>query len=317
MRTEHTEYAFSKLEVQILRELSKGKLSLPEIEKFLSLKPALLSYNLKKLLKKGLIQTTEQGNRKYAYFSEMKHASLLRDLLISYDYMDWQNILTGKTIEILFQTLTTTSRENLSNFSKATLWRHLKELKARGIITQTEKSCKINLRFAILLDFLREYQRYFANKFSKAVSENSVILWLEDMEFLIRVPKNAKPPSKDFHKTATSIFYQYELPLFSEFDIYLYSTYKKAIKPEDAMLHTLLIEPNNARYTTYALLLLKKTEQQIDKTYLLQEAERLGLKNQVTSMLQFLETHTQPQDQSLPTWNEFITKAKDYKVIAE
>jgi hypothetical protein len=137
------------------------------------------------------------------------------------------------------------------------------------------------------------------------------------MEFLIRVPKNAEPPSENFHQTATSIFHQYDLPLFSEFDIYFYSTKKKNIKPEDAILHTLLMEPNNVRYTTYALLLLKKTEQQIDKTYLLQEAETLGLKQQITDMIHFLKNRTQQKDQALPTWSEFITKAKDYKVTVE
>jgi hypothetical protein len=77
------------------------------------------------------------------------------------------------------------------------------------------------------------------------------------------------------------------------------------------------MEPNNVRYTTYALLLLKKTEQKIDKIYLLQEAERLGLKNQVTSMLKFLKTHVQRKDQALPTWNEFATKARDYNLVIE
>ena len=163
MRNTDSEYAFSKAELQILRELTKGKLSLPEIRKSLSLKPALLSYNLKKLRKKGLIQTTEQGNRKYACFSETKHASLLRDLLIAYDFMDWENILTGKTIEILFQTLSA-KEGNLSSFSNATLWRYLKELKARGIIAETQKRHQINPRFPVLVDFLNEYQRYFANK---------------------------------------------------------------------------------------------------------------------------------------------------------
>ena len=82
------------------------------------------------------------------------------------------------------------------------------------------------------------------------------------------------------------------------------------------MLHMLLVEPDNVRYTTYALLLLKKTDKQIDKTYLLQESERFGLKNQIIGMLQFLETHKRPEGLPLPTWNEFITKANDYAVIA-
>jgi len=315
MRNRDPEYAFSKAELQILRELTKGKLSLPEIKEALSLKSALLSYNLKKLQKKGLIQTTEQGNKKYACFSETKHTSLLRDLLITYDYMDWENILPGKTIDILFQTQTG-KEGNLSSFSNATLWRYLKELKARGIITETQKKYQINPRFPTLINFLNEYQRYFANKLSKKLSQSSIILWQEDMKFLVRVPKAAKPSSEDFHKTATSIFPQYDLPLFTEFDIYFYSPNKKSIKPEDAILHTLLIESDSVRYTTYALLLLKKTEKQIDKAYLLQEAERFGLKNQIISMLQFLEAHTRPEGQLLPTWNEFISKATDYEVIA-
>jgi hypothetical protein len=106
---------------------------------------------------------------------------------------------------------------------------------------------------------------------------------------------SSREATENFHKTATSKLSEYGLPLFSEFDIYFYSTNKKTIRPEDVILHTLLIEPNNVRYTTYALLLLRKVKKQIDITYLQQEAERLGLKNQIASMLQFLATHIRPQ----------------------
>src|SRR5208337_4629262 len=110
MKTTSREYAFTKSELQILRELAKGKHELPSIKEAISIKPSLLSYNLKKLLNKGLIKTTGQGYRKQVYFNDSKHASLYRDLLSSYDYIDWQNILTDKTIEILFQTLTTSGK---------------------------------------------------------------------------------------------------------------------------------------------------------------------------------------------------------------
>jgi DNA-binding HxlR family transcriptional regulator len=313
MKSRAPQYAFNKTEIRILRELAKDKQPILQIKRLLQIKSSFLSRNLKKLQQKGIIQTAADGNQKTAYFSETKHASLLRALLLSYDFMDWENILYGKSIEILFQTL---DNGDLSKFSGATLWRYLKELKARGIITETQNGYIINPRFSILADFLKEYQRFFVNKISKTLSENSVILWQKDMEFLVRVPKTAKPPSEDFHKTATSIFAQYDLPLFSEFDTYFYSTNKRAIKPEHAILHTLLVEPSSVRYATYALLLLKKTEKEIDKTYLLKEAERFRLKNQVIGMIEFLETHMRPEGQPLPTWNEFIAKANDYGVIA-
>jgi hypothetical protein len=63
-------------------------------------------------------------------------------------------------------------------------------------------------------------------------------------------------------------------------------------------------------------LLLKKIEKEIDKTHLLKEAERFGLKNQVIGMLEFLETHKRPEGQPLPSWNEFILKVNGYAVIA-
>ena len=85
--------------------------------------------------------------------------------------MDWENILPRKTIDILFHALTG-KEGNLSSFSNATLWRYLKELKARGIITETQKKYQINPRFPVLIDFLNEYQQYFANKLSKTLSEN-------------------------------------------------------------------------------------------------------------------------------------------------
>ena len=308
------QYAFNKTEIRLLRELAKGKQSLLQTKKVLQIKPAFLSRILKKLQQKGIIQTAAEGNQKTAYFSETKHASLLRDLLLSYDFMDWENILSGKSIEILFQTLDDDG--DLTSFSGATLWRYLKELKARGIIAETQKGYRINTRFSILADFLKEYERYFVTKISKTLSENSVILWQKDMEFLVRVPNSAEAPTGDFHKTATSIFPVYNLPLFSEFDVYFYSTTRETIKPEDAVLHTLLIEPGNVRYSTYALLLLKKTEKQIDKTYLIREAKRLGLENQVGGMLEFLQTHKRREGQPLPTWGDFAEKACDYGMKA-
>ena len=316
MKTASMRYAFTKPELQILRELAKGKHELSSIKEACSIKSSLMSYNLKKLLEKGLIKTVSQGHRKYVYFNDSKHASLYRDLLLFYDYIDWQNILTGKTIEILFQTLTA-SGKTLARFPRNTRWRHLKNLKARGIVTRDKEGYSINPRFSILIDFLNEYQKFLANKLVKTISENSIILWQEDMEFLARAPKTAKPSPKEFLKTATSIFNEYDLPLISEFDVYFYSTRKDTIRPEDVILHTLLIEPNNVRYTTYALLLLKKTEEKTNKTYLLQEAEKLGLKKEVTSMLQFLKSHARPQDQALPTWQEFVTKARDYNLVIE
>ena len=132
----------------------------------------------------------------------------------------------------------------------------------------------------------------------------------------MRAPKTAQGPPKGFLKTATSVLQEYDLPLFSESEVYLYSKDKKEIRPEDAVLHILLIGSDSTRYTTYALLLLKKIDSHLDTGYLLSEAKRLGIRNQVESMQQFLKTHKRQADSMLPTWNEFVEKATDYRVVA-
>lgn len=311
MKTTSSEYTFSKAELSILKEVAKGNHELTSIEKAISITPQLLSYNLKKLERKGIIKTTPRTFKKQTYFSDSKHATLLNDLLSVYNHIDWENVLSGKAIEILLQTLNG-SENQPTTIPKNTRWRHLKNLKTHGIITQDGL---INPRFNTLSKFLGEYQDFFLRKLAAAFSRDAVILWLKDAEFLIRVPKTAQQPQKGFYKTATSVFQEYGLPLFSESEIYLYSKDKKENRPEDAILHTLLIEPNSTRYVTYALMLLKKIENRLDITYLRKEAQRLSIRNQVDCMLQFLETHKRPDSSMLPTWNEFIQKAADYNVV--
>ena len=311
MKTSAGEYAFNKAELQTLREIAKGNYDLSSIQAKLSVKPSLLTYTLKKLQTKGLIKTARKGAKKQVSFSDAKHAVLLGNLLSIYDYVDWENVLKGKAVEILFQALTDSGK--LEDVARNTLWRYMKDFKSRGIITQEGK---VNPQIRGLSEFLEEYQSFFTKKTASSLSNKSIILWQQAMEFLVIVPKSAEAPTRDFHKTATSNFPAYDLPLFTEFDVYFYSTTKEAIKPEDAVLHTLLLEQGNVRYASYALLLLKKTEKQIDKTYLLREAEHYGLEDQVKGMLEFLQTHIRPQEQTLPSWNDFAEKARGYGVTA-
>jgi hypothetical protein len=76
----------------------------------------------------------------------------------------------------------------------------------------------------------------------------------------------------------------------------------------------LLIDKNNTRYVTYSLLLLEKESAKIDMEYLLKEAMSLDLSLQVNAMLEFLRTRGSRKGLTMPTWSEFMSKAKDYGV---
>lgn len=307
-------YTFNKLEIQISRQLAKGKHSLSDIRKNLLIEPSLLSYNLKKLLQKGIIKMAGRGPNKKIYFDSSKHASLFRELLLIYNHIKWENILPNLAIEILFQA-SNNSEMSYRNFSKVTFWRHAKNLKAHGILESDNNHYSINPRFSILKEFLTEYQRFLINTLVRSVSENAVILWQKDFECLIRTPKNSVVPKKNFFRTATTRLHDFGIPILSNSDIYFYSKNKDTIQIEDVILHTLLIDKNNVRYVLYSLLLLKKKWKRIDEEYLLREAQKLDLSLQVNAMFQFLKTHGRRKGLTLPTWKEFIAKAKEYEVL--
>jgi hypothetical protein len=309
------EYLLNKLEVKILKEVAKGNNTIYLLKKFLMIKPNLLSYNLKKLLQKRFIQLERKGKYgKYVYFNSSKHAILLRDLLQMYDHLKWEDILSGLAIDFLFQVINK-SELTFKNFSKTTFWRYTRKLMSYGIIIVSgDGFYEINPRFSLLKDFLMEYQRSILEALVRSVSERAVILWQRDLECLIRLPKDINISQKGFLKTAISLFDEFSLPLMTDFSIYFYSSNKERIRVEDAILHTLLIDRDNPRYTLYSLLLLKKQWRKIDKEYLLKEAQRLELSLLVNAMFQFLETKGVRRGLMLPTWEEFVAKADEYGV---
>ena len=319
MKSSADEHTFNKTELKTLKEIAKGHHELYNLQTQLTIKPPLLTYTLKKLQTKDLIKITHNGIKKQTTFNNTKHATLLKNLLTNYDHIDWENILNNKAINILTQI--STNNNNSGNkpagFARNTLWHYLKEFKTRGIITQEHK---INPQLKGLHEFLTEYQNFFYQKKANQLSDNATILWQHNQELLIRTPKTTTTTItknlQNFHKTATSTFHLYNIPLFSDHDIYLYSTTKKIITPEDTILHTLLIEQNNIRYSTLALLLLKKIEKQIDQPYLLNQAKQYGLESIVRGMFEFLQTHIRPNNQTLPLWEDFAEKTREYGVNA-
>jgi len=316
MKKKLRKYTFNRLEIKILKEVARGNNSLYLLKKFLVIKPNLLSYNLKKLLQKGLIKIEKKEKRlgKYVYFDNSKHAILFRELLLKYDHIKWENILSGLAVDVLFQIIDK-SELTFKNFSKATFWRYARELMSHGIIIRSEDNFyEINPRFSILKDFLVEYQRFLLDAIVRSVSASAVILWQKDLECLIRVPKDVNISQKFFLRTAVSRFNDFSLPLMTDFDIYFYSSNKETIRVEDVILHTLLIERDNPRYTLYSLLLLKKQWRRSNKEYLLKEAQRLDLSLQINAMFQFLKTQGARRGLALPTWDEFLAKAEEYKV---
>jgi len=102
----------------------------------------------------------------------------------------------------------------------------------------------------------------------------------------------------------------YGIPLISDAEYYYFSSLRRPLRPEDIVLHTILID--GVTNVTYALILMAKIKTNPD--YLLTAAEKVGLRRQVEEMLHFLASHEPGSNTVLPNWNEFAEKARDYAV---
>jgi hypothetical protein len=151
----------------------------------------------------------------------------------------------------------------------------------------------------------------FANlKLAAQVSENAAIVWASGAQFIIRVAAGTAITDKRFKPTATTALATYGIPLISDVEYYYFSSLKRALRPEDIVLHTILID--GVTNVTYALIMMTKVKTDPDR--LLTAAEKLGLRSQVEGMLHFLASHEAQNSAVLPNWNEFAERARDYGV---
>ena len=293
MKNKKKWYAFSEEELQILKELASGIQELPELEQKLRIKPNLISYHLRKLERKGLIKvkpisywSQKSEARKIAVFTNLKHATILKTFLKENHFsIEWEKALSGFGIEVLFNA--TAYPNQPRSVSYPTFWRYCKKLNDIGIITLNDLGYyKINDHLLTFQGFIKEYQAYIAAEETlENLSGNPQILWQKGPEFLIKVPKGTVITQKGFEKTGTLVLSKYGNVDFEDFDFYFYPKIVKKLSVEETILHILLEEKGNTKYSTYSYLLLNQELSFLDEKLLLEKAEWYDLSRQVNNLL--------------------------------
>jgi len=316
MKTAHDPDTLTRTEIELLKRVTESSSSVSELGKRLGKSQPRTSIILKKLQEKGFVALRRKGMSKLVEFDDTKHAILMRNLLLRYNHIPWENLLTSSSFTILNGIVHGLTNQELEEaISKTTLWRHLRDLMAHGIVIQEDNNYKINPRHETLINFFEEYANYTIQQLANEASEKASIIWRNFIEFLIRVPYQDKIRKPNFFLTALSALAKYGIEIISDYDYYFYTNRKRRLSKEDYTLHTLLVEKGNVTYVTYALLSIKKFREELSKSYLLKEAQRFGLEKQVNAMLLFLERKRPPANVVLPSWTEFKQKAEQYNVM--
>lgn len=114
-----------------------------------------------------------------------------------------------------------------------------------------------------------------------------------------------------FQLAGLSIFHKYGVPLImTSKNYYAYSKTGTPFKMEDAVLHALYFNPEDARTLLYCLLVLSKNK--VDKRYFLQKAKEYGFERLAHNLLLYLDTKGKAKENRFPGWKEFIAKRRVY-----
>lgn len=285
-----------------------------------------LSYTseiVSRLKNKGLINTKKDGREKLISPSESKAIQLLRELTQRYNHIGWSELIAGKAFEVLYylgEPRTVSELAEETDNYRATVHRIVERLLDRGIITKSNSKYELNEEFHILNDFVREYyHQQHRQKITDCMHTKSTtsgteglgyaIIWENHAEFLVSTHQEIT--DENFHLTGPERFQEYSIELIPKNKKYhFYSETMDALKPEDIVCHTLLID-DDIRYRIYCMLLIER-EKIHDEV--VEASEKYGLTDVIKPLIDYLQKEGENKAENLPEWDEFVSEAHKYEV---
>lgn len=307
-------------EIRALRAVAQSReMDVGEVAQALDSLYPVASRVVASLGRKGLVNVSRRGYSKMVSLSDTVHARLFKRLLAEFGYMNLERILSGSSLEVLSHILDgPLSRRELverSCFSDSTVKASLRRLRGVGVVTSRERyRYALNTRFRLLGDFIEDFRIYLNLKVAEKFAVDAVILWQSGEEFIIRTEAERSEPG--FFQTATTAFHRYRVELLLPRQrYYFYSPYKKWLRVEDVILHTLLLDRDSTKIILSVLLLWEKNRKKLRVEYLAEEAEKYGLKDMVEGFESYLTTKGEVRPNHFPSWQEYLSRAKEYRLL--
>jgi len=301
-----------RIELEVLATAERGD-TITQISEKLDHSESYVSRAISDLNEKGLCHTERDGRRKRVSPSDARVVEVYQDLVREYSHIDFPDLLTGKSLEILYyldEPRTVTEIADASGNYRNTVNRILKRFRNRGLVGSDDGRYRFNKDFDRLNEFSRELVHHLHRQQLKAVTSRGTLLWEGYDEFLAQT--DSRLDAKGFHETGLARFAMYDLQfLLTEKRYYFYSEQIEAVEPADFCCHTLLID-DGSRYRSYCLLLLSHVD--IDESDLREAASKYGLGDEISTLLRYLRNHGAHQEERLPEWSVFEELAADYEV---
>lgn len=307
MRQPFERFTFTRPEISAFRELSKRRISVSELATSLNRSTASASHIIKSLQNKGLVQIQKTGMRKEVSIAQNNHAQLLSDLIKNEPGVPWEVILSYSAMNMLLDRF---ERLNLTDVSKSTKWRAMRNLAMHGMLSDPSQVAS-NERVKRFLD---SYTDFVSRAFAlQILPSNAAIVWSSGFRYLFRVGKGRELKG-DFIKTAVSALPSYGIQLVTNDEYYFYAQGVHKLSLDDVVIHTFRIDPTSQAYATYALLAIFKNIKKVNFESLLRKAGEYGIRQYAESIKQYIDSRGNSQAWPLPPWGELKEQASLYGV---
>ncbi len=262
---------------------------------------------------KGLVHTSREGKQKQINRSDARAIELFDSFVQQYTHIPFPELLGGATLRILYylqSPATATQLAEQVDVHRSTVHRSLSPLENRGMIYKSDGKYTLNDEFEELSTVAHEFAHLRHRHRVEDHAESFTLLWESLDEFLVQT--RAEIEEDAFHLTGPELFQTYDLPLMArQRRYYLYSESVDDVSPAELCCHMLVID-DGTRSQSYCLLLISETA--IERGELLEAAEKYGVDERVSNLLEYLDTEGESRSGRLPRWEEFRELADDYGV---
>lgn len=263
------------------------------------------------LVEQGLLEKDREGRTVTIAPSDSKAVELLHRLEGQHSYIDWEELLAGKAVEILFyldEPHTASELAERSGNYRNTVYRILSQFQERGIISKDGNRYTVPDEFDLLVQFAQEYVHHSHRNTVRDASSRATIIWEDTAAFLIQTPDTID--ESGYHPTGPAGFEEFGLPLLTTEDNYYFHTDEDwKLDPASLVCHTLLID-DGARYRGYCLLLIAHAD--VDTETLQQRAQRYGVTEAVEALITFLENEGTDGGERMPMWEDLTDLTDQY-----
>ncbi|NOR48512.1 MAG: helix-turn-helix domain-containing protein [Methanosarcinaceae archaeon] len=288
--------------LSIFKELKKPA-SISELADLLGLDHSTVSTAISSLVIEGFAEKQRDGKKVFVKRSNTLHSRSLEYILNEYPRLPVEKLFTNSSMEVLSALLhphNITDIAAMTGLNRHTVSSALSKLSGYGIVLKEKGRFILNKRHRHIVDLVNNYWRFAANQRLRDIADDAIILWQRGSEFLFKTQTDlGQSGEQNIHPTATTVFSRYDLQIITTTRYYFYS--KRWLKVEDNIIHTILIDPQNPTYNSYAMFLAMQS----GATDLLNVGRYYDMEKHIESLMEYQRTKEKKSNTVLP-WSEYV-----------